>query len=145
MLFKYITIVLLLLSAGCVSSRKLIVPTFTVNDKKYNHLIVNRIPVYGLTERDGCLVQGEFHLTLKTFESNQAIGTVKDVLQKEPLPNTIVSLYLDMTSKPDRVITDQHGQFQIPDLKEVKKIEISHVGFRNYTVLIKRKKSLKGF
>lgn len=50
-----------LFSLSCVSPQKQIIqiddtqilPNFTVNGKDYNHLIINRIPIYGNGMPDG--------------------------------------------------------------------------------------------
>ncbi|TRZ40788.1 hypothetical protein, partial [Robertkochia marina] len=63
--FTYLILALGLFSCKVLKeSNTKILPEFSIQGKSFNELIVNRIPDYGLTGEDGCIVENQIKINL---------------------------------------------------------------------------------
>lgn len=133
----FIGLVLLL---GCVSIEQRVKPArFSYNDRMRNFLIIDRIPEYGDTKKDGCVIEEQIYLSLKTLDKTNFIGAVQDVETLDPLPGAIIHVHLSNTGQPLIVTADQNGKFSFDTETEIKKIDISLIGWRTLSIDFKRR------
>ncbi len=108
--------------------------TFSINGKECNKCIMNRIPDYGIDNKDGCVVLGEISLSLIFKSTDSIAGVVTDSKTSEPIPFAKVHLF-KKTPEGARVLSsDSLGEFQIKLTNRLEKIQIEFVGYR--TLLI---------
>ena len=120
---------------GCYSARHGIkLSKYSYNDKFRNSYIVNRVPDYGDGHRDGCIIQGEFFLSLKSPVNSEIIGVVKDVNTLEPMPGATVTLWFKGQADPSKMAADSLGQFKVFPKSDVVKIEVNFIGWRTMTI-----------
>ncbi len=85
-------------------------PHFEFNGKNKSHWIINRIPDYGDGHRDGCIVSGEWKVSLKETSQGVYEGEVRDREDDEFF--TYATLIINDGTKEKRELrTDQYGKF----------------------------------
>ena len=99
------------------------------NGRHLNQLIVDRIPDYGITGRDGCIVGREFILELSDIDQQKVEGQVKDAETREVMANAIVKL-TRRNGKTETLHTDSTGRFQMEKSSPIKALQIQHIGYR---------------
>jgi len=108
--------------------------TFSINGKECNKCIENRIPDYGIDNKDGCVVLREISLSLIFISTDSIAGVVTDSKTAEPIPFAKVQLF-QKTPEGARVFnSDSLGEFRIRLTNRLEKIQIEFVGYR--TLLI---------
>jgi len=107
---------------------------FSYNQKFHNSLIVDRVPDYGLTGKDGCVVEGQFLLTLKSSVNSEVVGVVKDVESLKPMIGANVSVWFEGQNSPISIVADVNGEFKFVRQSAVTKIEVQFVGWRTMVV-----------
>jgi hypothetical protein len=133
-------LVVFLYFVGCSSSRDGIeLSQFSYNDKKYNSLIVDRVPDYGLNGTDGCVVEGQFLLSLKSIGTSEISGVVRDVQTRKPMIGAEISAWFDGQGGPKLLVTDSNGEFKITRQAGLAKIEVAFVGYRTMRIDFSRK------
>jgi hypothetical protein len=129
--------------AGCLSTRQGVkLSQFSYNEKFHNSLIVDRVPDYGLTGKDGCVVEGQFFLSLKSSVNSQVVGVVKDVKSLEPMIGANVSVWFEGLNSPVSIVADANGEFKFVRQSAVTKIEVQFVGWRTIVVDFNRSRVL---
>jgi hypothetical protein len=124
---------------GCVSLGERVKPAkFSYNERVHNSLIVDRIPQYGDTKKDGCIVENQINLSLKTLNDSTYIGKVQDVDTLEPLVGATVRIYVSNTKQPLIVTADQNGKFSFETTTEIKSLDVSYIGWRTLKIDFKR-------
>lgn len=122
---------------GCQSARNgLILSKFSVNEKSYNSLIVDRKPNYGLGKKDGCIIEGQIHLSISSSEGakDNFEGTVIDVKDGTPLMGAKVSVHPSSGSSPEILYADSLGMFNFQTNAEIKSLKIQYVGYRTLVI-----------
>jgi hypothetical protein len=126
-----ITFFLAFLLLGCFSTRQESkLSEFSYNNKFYNYLIINRIPDYGITGADGCIVMKPIFLSLKSINDSQIIGTVKEITAKEILPGARVKIYFKEQKDSLFTTTDSTGSFLFTPKFPIDKIFVHSIGYR---------------
>ena len=115
---------------------------FSYNEKSHNSLIVDRVPDYGLTGKDGCVVEGQFLLSLKSSVNSEVVGFVKDVKSLEPMIGANVTVWFEGLNSPVSVVADTNGEFKFVRQSAVTKIEVQFVGWRTMVVDFNRSRVL---
>lgn len=126
-------LLLLVLLVGCATYSDRELPTFTWNSVRSNSLIVDRYPEYGITERDGCVVQPEIHLDLRTSENGEIEGTVIEVSSREAVRRAVV-VVLTEKGKDLRMVTDRTGKFQGTTSGAFIELTVQSIGYRTLTI-----------
>lgn len=128
---------------GCSSTRHGVkLSQFSYNEKSHNSFIVDRVPDYGLTGKDGCVVEGQFLLSLKSSVNSEVIGVVKDVKSLEPMIGANVSVWFEGQNSPISIVADVNGEFKFNRQSAVTKIEVQFVGWRTMVVDFNRSRVL---
>lgn len=128
---------------GCSSIRQGVkLSQFSYNEKFRNSLIVDRVPDYGLTGKDGCVVEGQFLLSLKSSVNSEVFGVVKDVKSLEPMIGANVSVWFEGLNSPISIVADANGEFKFVRQSAVTKIEVQFVGWRTMVVDFNRSRVL---
>ena len=128
---------------GCSSTRHGVkLSQFSYNEKAHNSFIVDRVPDYGLTGKDGCVVEGQFLLSLKSSVNSEVIGVVKDVKSLEPMIGANVSVWFEGQNSPISIVADVNGEFKFNRQSAVTKIEVQFVGWRTMVVDFNRSRVL---
>ncbi len=128
---------------GCSSTRHGVkLSQFSYNQKFHNSLIVDRVPDYGLTGKDGCVVEGQFLLSLKSSVNSEVFGVVKDVKSLEPMIGANVSVWFEGQNSPVSIVADANGEFKFVRQSAVIKIEVQFVGWRTMVLDFNRSRVL---
>ncbi len=128
---------------GCSSTRHGVkLSQFSYNEKSHNSLIVNRVPDYGLTGKDGCVVEGQILLSLKSSVNSEVVGVVKDIKSLQPMIGANVSVWFEGQNSPVSVVADTNGEFKFVRQSAVTKIEVQFVGWRTMVVDFNRSRVL---
>lgn len=128
---------------GCSSTRHGVkLSQFSYNEKSRNSLIVDRVPDYGLTGKDGCVVEGQFLLSLKSSGNSEVVGVVKDVESLKPMIGANVSVWFEGQNSPLLIVADVNGEFKFVRQSSVIKIEVQFVGWRTMVVDFNRSRVL---
>jgi hypothetical protein len=128
---------------GCTSTRHGVkLSKFSYNEKSHNSLIVDRDPDYGLTGKDGCVVEGQFLLSLKSSVNSEVVGVVKDVESLEPMIGANVSVWFEGQNSPISIVADVNGEFKFVRQSSVTKVEVQFVGWRTMVVDFSRSRVL---
>jgi hypothetical protein len=128
---------------GCSSTRHGVkLSQFSYNERFHNSLIVDRVPDYGLTGKDGCVVEGQFLLSLKSSFNSEVVGFVKDVQSHEPMIGANVSVWFEGLNSPVSTVADGKGEFKFVCQSAVTKIEVQFVGWRTMVVDFNRNRVL---
>jgi hypothetical protein len=128
---------------GCSSIRHGVkLSQFSYNEKSHNSLIVDRVPDYGFTGKDGCVVEGQFLLSLKSSVNSEVVGVVKDVKSLEPMIGANVSVWFEGLNSPVIIVADANGEFKFVRQSAVTKIEVQFVGWRTMVVDFNRSRVL---
>jgi hypothetical protein len=115
---------------------------FSYNEKFHNSLIVDRVPDYGLTGKDGCVVEGQILLSLKSSVNSEVVGVVKDVKSLEPMIGANVSVWFEGLNSPVSIVADANGEFKFVRQSAVTKIEVQFVGWRTMVLDFNRSRVL---
>ncbi len=115
---------------------------FSYNERYHNSLIVDPVPDYGLTGKDGCVVEGQFLLSLKSSVNSEVVGVVKDVKSLEPIIGANVSVWFEGLNSPVLIVADANGEFKFVRQSAVTKIEVQFVGWRTLVVDLNRSRVL---
>ncbi len=125
---------------GCTSiSQGVKLAEFTYNDKPRNSWIVDRIPEYGNGRKDGCIVEGQILLTLKTMNDSTFIGQVQDVETLDPLAGALIRIYSAKSEQLLAVAADQKGKFAFSSMVDIKKIDVNYIGFKTLDINFKKR------
>jgi hypothetical protein len=128
---------------GCSSTRHGVkLSQFSYNEKSHNSLIVDRVPDYGLTGKDGCVVEGQFLLSLKSSVNSEVVGVVKDVESLKPMTGANVTVWFEGQNSPISIVADVNGEFKFIRQSVVTKIEVQFVGWRTMVVDFNRSRVL---
>ena len=128
---------------GCSSTRHGVkLSQFSYNEKSRNSLIVDRVPDYGLSGKDGCVVEGQFLLSLKSSVNSEVVGVVKDVESLKPMIGANVSVWFEGQNSPLLIVADVNGEFKFVLQSSVIKIEVQFVGWRTMVVDFNRSRVL---
>ncbi len=111
-----------------ILSQSVTPPELEIKGKKCNKLIVDRIPEYGDGKKDGCVVGEEFHLNIEHLSDTSIIGRVSNVETMDPAMFVQVKIYNSTDTL--HILTNEHGDFNSPNLPSVEKIELTSVGYR---------------
>lgn len=123
------------LTTFCQKKREL--SQFSYNDKYFNQLIVDRIPDYGFTGRDGCIVEQQIKLALKDIDQQKIEGLVKDAKSNDALVGATVIL-IRRNGHKETLATDSLGRFQLDRSSPVKEIQILYIGYRRLKIIGKK-------
>lgn len=110
-----------------------VLPEFTVDGKKYNRLIENRIPDYGINGEDGCVRVHELSLHLFRLASDSIKGMVRDAEQQDLMPYAEVNFY----ENEDLVLStfpDSTGVFTALLPKEANRVEVKFIAYRTLKI-----------
>ena len=128
---KLILLLLLIASIACSSSTTL--PEFEYNGKTRNRWITNRIPDYGITGRDGCIIMGEMKVSLTRTEPAYYSGLISDADQSDSL--MFATLIINPGSYKQRKIeTDHLGRFSFIYSDRISQISIEGLHTRKLLV-----------
>ena len=108
--------------------------TFSINGKECNKCIQNRIPDYGIDNKDGCVVLGKISLSLIFISTDSIVGVVVDSKTSEPIPFATVQLFQRTPEGAKVLRSDSLGEFKTRLTNRLGKIQIEHIGYR--TLLI---------
>ncbi|THD67436.1 hypothetical protein E7Z59_07170 [Robertkochia marina] len=134
--FTYLILALGLFSCKVLKeSNTKILPEFSIQGKSYNELIVNRIPDYGLTGEDGCIVENQIKINLDNINENYISGKISDVDSTEPLINAEIQLIFES----DTILTrsNNKGEFEKRFKDELKKIKATYIAYRTVEINLK--------
>ncbi len=129
----------LIFLSGCVSGLRVKPARFTFNDRVRNTLIVNRIPRYGDTKPDGCVIEGQIYLSVKTSDNSKYIGKVQDVKTLEPLSGATIRVHLQNSVQPLIVTAHPNGEFTFESEKAITRLEVNMIGWRTLRINFKSK------
>ena len=125
---------------GCsVIPKNYDLPRFSYNNKEKNSFIINRIPDYGDTRRDGCVVMNEMQLYLTTADKKFYSGRLIDVTTQDPLDSASIRLTFYNSSDTISLQTDNNGEFSFKKNSEIETIQASLTGYRSITIHTRRK------
>jgi hypothetical protein len=128
---------------GCLSTRHGVkLSQFTYNEKYHNSLIVDRVPDYGFTGKDGCIVEGQLYLSLKSSVNSEVFGFVKDVKSREPMIGANVFIWFEGQNSPIIVVADANGAFDFIRQSTISRIEVVSVGYRKMVIDFSRSRVL---
>lgn len=128
-----IAIIILLTSLASLCQTKDQYHQLIYNRKSLNQLIVDRIPDYGISNRDGCIVGREFILELSDIDQQKVEGLVKDVETKEVITNATVKL-TRRSRKTETLLTDATGRFLLEKSSPIKELQIQYIGYRIFKI-----------
>ena len=121
----------LFFAQGCAATyegRKLC--SFYFNDKNRNSYIVDRFPDYGDGHKDGCIVEGEIKLEMRSTDKTIFNGKVSDAGNNESLRAVNIYVYSRLSSQPKIMVTNERGEFSFEKSDEIVKIKVEALGFR---------------
>ncbi len=143
MKLNVLAFVSLLFLASCSSTRYGVkLSQFSYNGKPQNALIVDRVPDYGYSGKDGCVVEGQFLLSLKSSDDSEIIGIVKDVTSHEPMIGANILVWFEDLGSPVLTVADANGEFKFLRRSAVTKIEVQFVGWRTMVIDFNRSRIL---
>jgi len=120
---------------GCASSKlKGDLPTFILNGKTRNDLVVNRTPDYGISNRDGCVILSEFSLRLTINKNDSIYGLLSDSKTNIVIPFALVYLKFDSDSDTLFLTTDNIGYFKTKSQTKIESLEVKYIGYRTLRV-----------
>lgn len=99
------------------------------NGKNCNQLIIDRLPDYGISGRDGCIVGREIVLELKDIDTQQVEGWIKDAETGEALVGASIKLQRKNGSN-ETLKTDSYGRFLMNKSSPLKKLNVEYLGYR---------------
>lgn len=134
----FLIFLVLILLNSCSVKKEHGLPGFLFNQKSYHALIVNRVPNYGITGTDGCLVMQEMRLAMSDENDGYLKGIITDATTGERIAAAAINfIYADETNK--YWLTDAKGQFSILKSTPLSIIETSAVGYRKLTVNVSKR------
>ncbi len=85
-----------------------------IESKCYNHLIKNRIPHYGFTGRDGCVVKKEISMNITKLNKGTIKGKVCDSETNNPIVNAYIHLIVNRNNKEEiiTIISNDNGNYK---------------------------------
>lgn len=124
-----VAIIVLLCSHKGVAQTKQWYPRLLYNGRDCNPLITNRVPEYGISSRDGCIVMREIILELRDIDAQTVEGLVKDVETGDVLAGASIKL---QRQKGDSEVfaTDSLGRFRVTRASPVKYLQVQYLGYR---------------
>ncbi len=126
--------------AGCLSSRQVKLSRFSFNGHTQNSLIVNRVPDYGINGRDGCVVEGQFFLSLMSTLDSKIHGTLKDSKTLASLVGAHIVIYFSGYVDPVQLFTNGNGEFSLTQKAPITKIVVNSIGWRTLVVDLGQRK-----
>ena len=137
---KYILIsMFFLFFSGCIShKRHYELSTFLLNGKEQNQLIFNRVPDYGYSGKDGCIIKRQFSLTM-SLDSTFLSGNIIDTETKEPVGFSIVRGFSNGSNFVN-IAANENGFFECDLTEQLEIMEIKSVGY--ITLIIDFKQQL---
>jgi hypothetical protein len=103
------------------------------NGKEFNHLIVDRFPVYGMGTENGCVVRGPISLKLQDIGSTEVEGWITDSRTGEPLPAAMIRLEMVDGSKDARA-ADSLGRFRFVKSSGIRVLRIDYLGYHSMVI-----------
>ena len=117
---------------GCAVSHGVRLPKFSYNNKYHNSLIINRVPEYGDGRRDGCLIEPEMYLSLKSANRKNFEGEIKDVRSQQPVSYAFIQI--NITDSFVQMQSDVNGHFSFIRQSDISKLKVSAIGYRTLTL-----------
>lgn len=134
MIKLYSLLVFSLMFSACVHRyQRLPLSVVTVNGKYKNHLIADRIPDYGDGHADGCVVEPQMRVDIKTINQSSISGVISDVKTKAPLAGASITC-LAKIGQTFKVQANTQGIFRVDSATRLNRIEITYVGYRSLVV-----------
>lgn len=124
-----VAIIVLLYSPAVQAQTKQSYPRLLYNGRNYDVLITNRVPEYGISSRDGCVVMREMLLELRDTDAQTVEGLVKDVESGDALAGARIKLQRQKGSS-EAFATDSLGRFRVIRGSPVKYIHVDYIGYR---------------
>lgn len=104
-------------------------PCLLYNGRNCNSLITNRVPEYGISSRDGCIVMREIMLELRDIDAQTVEGLVKDVETGDALPGASIKLQR-RKGHSEAFAADSLGRFRVARASPVKYLHVQYLGYR---------------
>lgn len=124
-----IAIIVLLYSYEVLAQTKQSYPRLLYNGRNCNSLITNRIPEYGISSRDGCIVMREIMLELRDIDPQTVEGLVKDVETGDALAGASIKLQR-RKGHSEALAADSLGRFRLTRASPVKYLHVQYLGYR---------------
>ncbi len=115
---------------------------FSVNEKKYNHLIINRVPDYGDGHSDGCIIMNEMSLKLFNTHDKLISGFINDIYSEKRLKNANIQIYYTYQNDPVIISSDSSGNFVFLKNEKIYSVNILSLGYRSLNIKLEGKKIL---
>lgn len=118
---------------SCISQHNYPYSQLRYNGKRYNSLIVNRIPDYGDGHRDGCVIWPEMKLELRDLDQQTVGGLITDVEDKRPVLAQIRIVRKNGVS--EILSTDSLGKFIFIKSSPVTKLYVTSRNYREMNIV----------
>lgn len=126
-----------LLFSGCIShKRHYELSNFSLNGKEQNQFIFDRIPEYGYGNKEGCITERQFSLSM-SLDSIFLSGVITDTETKEPVGYSIVRCFSNGKNFT-YIISDENGFFECNLTEQPQIIEVKSVGYRTLIIDFKQ-------
>ena len=127
---------------SCVShKRHYELSTFSLNGKEHNQLIFDRVPDYGYSGKDGCIIERQFSLFM-SLDSTFLSGEIVDTEIKKPVGFSMVRCFSNGKNFT-YIISDENGFFECDLIEQPDIIEVKTVGYRTLIIDLNLKLSAK--
>ena len=129
-------ILIFTIAYSCGSQRIEYLSNLTIENKKSNDLIKNRVPDYGIDGGDGCVVMNEISMNIFDLKKDFIRGNIFDSESNEPLIFGNINLYIDKGQKIEtlNLNSDSNGFLATEFNGKLIKIEVDYIAYRNLKV-----------
>lgn len=132
-------IIVLLNSFIAQAQTKQSYPRLSYNGRSCNQLIIDRVPDYGISSRDGCIVMGEINLELRDIDAQIVEGLVKDAERGHALVGASIKLRR-LNGRSETLRTDSSGRFLVNRSSPIKEFHVLYIGYRTFNVKVAPRK-----
>ncbi|MCX2681380.1 hypothetical protein OOZ15_15610 [Galbibacter sp. EGI 63066] len=136
-----IPILILVILANCTGTKSVTeLSNLIIENKSANKLIENRIPDYGLTGRDGCVIMDEISMDIIELRNNYVRGKVFNSKSNDPLFDARLNLYLNTDKQTDTIKfnANSNGYFEKEFKGSLEKIKVEYIAYRNLIIDFKK-------